>query len=163
MLSISSLRCSLSPTDFQPLQTPKLPRTHEKQNTVKKVKGVCSFFQKYINWPNITRCLREKYFFSRIWAALPASYAYGLHYWLFLLFLFYSFPSVIAPAFSTTAVYSRIFHSCMLSPAHEIACRYHEMLRNFLYVPWRAPYDSVFGAIMKQGHSFFSRELLCWT
>jgi len=32
------------------------------------IKGACSsFFQKYINCPNITWCLPEKYLFSRIW------------------------------------------------------------------------------------------------
>jgi len=33
----------------------------EKQNTVKK-RACSSFFQKYINCPNITRCLPKKYF-----------------------------------------------------------------------------------------------------
>jgi len=38
-----------------------------------KIKGTCSsFFQKYINCPNITWCLPEKYFFSRIWEGATA-------------------------------------------------------------------------------------------
>ena len=57
-----------------------------------KIKGACSsFFQKYINWPMFA----WKIFFSRIWAALPAFCANGLHYWYFILFLFYGFPSVM--------------------------------------------------------------------
>ena len=35
--------------------------------------------------------LPEEILFSRIWAAVPASYAYGLHYWYFILFLFTAF------------------------------------------------------------------------
>jgi len=39
-----------------------VPRIHELKNTIlSKVKGACaSFFQKYINCPNITWCLCEK-------------------------------------------------------------------------------------------------------
>jgi len=51
-------------------QNSKLCSTYtwnEKQNTIKKIKGACpSFFQKYINCPNITWCLSEKYFFCGI-------------------------------------------------------------------------------------------------
>ena len=36
-------------------------------------------------------------------------FATTVHYWYILYFFFYSFPSVIAPAFSTPAVYSCIF------------------------------------------------------
>jgi len=46
-----------------------------------KIKGACSFFQKYINCPNITMFARKIFFLPSLGAtALPAplvSYAYG--------------------------------------------------------------------------------------
>jgi len=54
-----------------------VPRTHEMKNRIaycQKIKGSCSsFFQKYINCSNITRCLPENPFSSEFGEQLPQS------------------------------------------------------------------------------------------